>query len=86
MPTPAEWTERLGLEPNEVIPIGRLRSANFATVPRISRRAQACVLDRVSAHQHPFEESYGVLQLLVAEDQDREQLTKDTDRGRAVAG
>jgi hypothetical protein len=29
MPIPTEWTERLGLEPNEVIPIGRLCGTNL---------------------------------------------------------
>src|SRR5579862_1397708 len=32
MPTPDEWTERLGLEPNEVIPVGRLCKLDFLRI------------------------------------------------------
>jgi Formate--tetrahydrofolate ligase len=32
MPTPIEWTERLGLEPNEVIPMGRLCKLDFLRI------------------------------------------------------
>src|SRR5579862_8586389 len=32
MPTPDEWTERLGLEPEEVIPMGRLAKLDFLRI------------------------------------------------------
>jgi methylenetetrahydrofolate dehydrogenase (NADP+)/methenyltetrahydrofolate cyclohydrolase/formyltetrahydrofolate synthetase len=32
MPSPAEWTERLGLQPDEIIPVGRLCKLDFLKV------------------------------------------------------
>ena len=36
LPTPKEWVDRLGLEENEVIPMGRLCKLDFLNIIKIN--------------------------------------------------
>ena len=69
MPMPDEWRDKLGLEKEEVLPMGRLAKLNFLKIierlkdkPRNRTRRFNAQFRLINGHRHPWFDECGFVQ------------------------